>query len=218
VFVRRIRLTAAQFVGIFVATNQILATENTNKIGSLTDIEVRNAKPGSGARKLSDGKGLHLLITPSGGKLWRLQYRFEGKQKTLALGEYPAVTVAVARGRATSAKNELDQGRNPSAQARIAKLTKGLTDANTFELIAEEFLTKYEREGRAEATVVKAKWLIDFARPALGKRTIAEIAAIEVLAVLWQVEGRGRLETARRLRSTISCAFWYAIATAPGDD
>ena len=151
---------------------------------------------------------------PTGGKLWRAQYRHAGKQKTLAFGAYPEVGLADARTRLAAAHEQLDQGQDPAVQARVAKLTKAVAAANTFDLVADEYLKKYEREGRAEMTVIKAKWLIGFARADLGQRPIADITPVEVLAVLRQVEVRGRLESARRLRSTIGCVFRYAIATA----
>jgi len=183
-------------------------------LAGLTDVQIRAAKPGAKPRKLSDGYGLHLLVTPSGGKLWRLQYRFDGKQKLLALGAYPVVSLLAARQRVGDLKEALKLGRDPAIQARVAKATRKIADANTFGLIADEYLEKYAREGRAEATVVKATWLINFARPALGERPITEITPIEVLAVLRQVERRGRLHSAGRLRTMIGSVFRYAIATA----
>lgn len=183
-------------------------------MAGLTDVAVRNAKPGPKPRKLSDGYGLHVLVTPAGGKLWRLQYRFEGKQKVLALGAYPDVGLLDARRRVAEAKDSLKAGRDPSVQARVARATSRITAANTFGLIADEYLDKYTREGRAEATVAKAVWLLSFARPGLGDRPITEITPVEVLAVLRQVERRGRLHSAGRLRTLIGAVFRYAIATA----
>jgi integrase len=183
-------------------------------MGGLTDVAIRNTKPAAKPRKLSDGHGLHLLVTTAGGKLWRLQYRYDGKQRMLALGAYPDVSLSEARTKVEEAREALRGGRDPSIQARIAKLTQSITAANTFGLIADEYLAKYAREGRAEATIVKAKWLIDFARPSLGDRPITEITPIELLAVLRQVEGRGRLHSAGRLRTMIGGVFRYAIATA----
>ena len=181
---------------------------------SLTDTAIRNTKPSLKPRKLADGGGLNLLVTPAGGKLWRLSYRYLGKQKTLALGIYPDVTLAMARERQAETKKLLASGRDPAVQAKLAKITRAVAAANTFNIVADEYLDKFKREGRAEATVKKAHWLIDFARPDMGPRPISEILPMEVLEVLRKVERRGRLDTARRLRSTISCVFRYAIATA----
>src|SRR6266536_2587438 len=173
---------------------------------SLTDIRVRNAKPGEKPTKLSDGGGLHLLIQPSGSKLWRLAYRFGGKQKTLAFGVYPKVSLAEARSRRDEAKRLLIRNLDPSAQRRI-------DNGNTFTAVAKELLAKLEREGRASATLVKKRWLLGFALPVIGHRPVGEIAAPELLSVLRTAEARGHYETARRLRSTCGMVFRYAIAT-----
>jgi integrase len=177
----------------------------------LTDARVRSAKPSVRPIKLSDAGGLHLLIQPHGSKLWRMAYRFGGKQNTLALGIYPIVTLQEAREQRDAAKRLLAKGTDPSAQRRLEKQTTGT--ANTFKAVAEEVLIKLEKEGRADVTLTKKRWLLDFAYPALGNRPVAEITAPEVLSVLRRVEARGRYETARRLRSTCGMVFRYAIAT-----
>jgi integrase len=177
----------------------------------LNDTRVRNAKHTDRPIKISDSGGLHLLIRPNGSKLWRLAYRFAGKQKTLALGIYPTVTLKHAREKREEAKRLLAENIDPSTQRRLEKLKA--TTGNTFRAVAEEMLLKLEREGRAEVTLVKNRWLLDFAYPAIGERPVAEVTAPEVLAVLRKVEARGRYETAQRLRSTCGMVFRYAIAT-----
>ena len=176
---------------------------------------MRNAKPGDRSVKLSDSGGLHLLIQPNGSKLWRLAYRFGGKQKTLAIGVYPAVTLKHARVKRDDARRLLADNIDPAMQRRLEKLTAA--SGNTFRAISEEVLVKLEREGRADVTLAKKRWLLHFAYPAFGDRPIAEITAPEVLAVLRKVEARGRYETARRLRSTCGIVFRYAIATGRAD-
>ena len=176
----------------------------------LKDVSVRNAKRGPSPRKLSDGGGLHLLIQPTGGKLWRLAYRFAGKQKTLALGVYPAVSLEEARRHRDEAKKLLARSIDPSVQR---KADRHAGKDGTFRAVAEEVLAKLEREGRARATLTKKRWLLDFALPAFGDRPVAEITARELLALLRQIEGRELYETARRLRSTCGMVFRYAIAT-----
>jgi integrase len=104
------------------------------------------------------------------------------------------------------------------AERRVEKAARTIAAGNTFAAIADELLAKMAREGRAETTLHKIAWLLDFARPLIGDRPIAEISAAEVLAVLRRVEVRGRLETARRLRSTIGSVFRYAIATARAEN
>jgi len=184
----------------------------------LTDTAIRKAKPGTGIVKLSDGGGLQLHVQPNGAKYWRFAYRYDGKQKKLALGVYPEVTLAEARKGRDAAKALLREGRDPIIEKRIEKAARAIAAGNTFSALADELLAKMTREGRAEATLAKTRWLFDFARPLIGDRPIAEISAAEVLAVLRKVEARGRLETARRLRSTIGSVFRYAIATARAEN
>ena len=180
----------------------------------LTDTQIRALKPTRSASKHSDGGGLHLLIPPAGSKLWRLAYRHGGKQKTLALGAYPATSLSDARHKRDLAKRLLASGVDPSEQAKLDKIAKSALDANTFAAIADEFLRKTGREGKAEATMVKKRWLIGLAMGDLGARPIAEISAAEILVPLRKVESVGNYETARRLRAVIGQVFRYAIATA----
>jgi integrase len=184
----------------------------------LTDIAIRKAKPGASTIKLSDGGGLQLHVHPNGSKYWRLAYRYDGKQKSLSFGVYPEVSLAEARRRRDAARALLREGKDPMVEKRMEKLARAIAAGNTFAAIADELLAKLTREGRAETTLKKTKWLFDFARPLIGERPVAEISAAEVLAVLRKVEVRGRLETARRLRSTIGSVFRYAIATARADN
>jgi integrase len=177
----------------------------------LNDTRVRNAKRADRPIKLSDSGGLHLLIQPNGSKLWRLAYRFGGKQKTLAIGVYPTVTLKHAREKRDEAKRLLADNIDPSTQRRLEKLMAAT--GNTFRAVAEEVLVKLEREGRADVTLAKKRWLLDFAYPAIGERPVAEITAPEVLAILRKVEALARYETERRLRSTCGMVFRYAIAT-----
>jgi integrase len=185
---------------------------------ALTDTAIRAAKPLEGRTlKLSDGGGLQLWIAPSGSKLWNIAYRYGGKQLKLSLGAYPAVGLKQAREQRDAAKRLLAAGVHAGQQKRTAALTKANAEANTFAVIADELLAKKTREGLAPATIQKVQWLLDFARPVLGTRPIADIMAPEILAVLRGVEGRGRHETAKRLRSTIGECFRYAVASGRAD-
>ncbi len=177
----------------------------------LNDTLIRNVKAGAWPTKLSDSGGLCLLVTPTGSKLWRLAYRFAGKQKSLALGAYPFVTLKQARARRDAAKALLADGVDPSIQRRIEKANASV--GNTFRAVAAELLDKLKKEGLAEVTLSKKKWLLDFAHPTIGDRPIGKITAPELLSVLRHVERRGHYETARRLRSTCGMVFRYAIAT-----
>ncbi len=181
---------------------------------ALSDLKCRNAKPGAKLAKLSDGGGLQLWITPAGGKTWKLAYRFDGAQKSLTIGPYPAFGLGDAREKRDEAKRLLVEGRDPSVAKRLDRLARASASATTFRLVAEELLAKKTREGRAEATLAKTAWLLEFAYPFLGDRPIGEISSLEVLEALRKVEARGRHESARRMRSVVGEVFRYAIATA----
>ena len=180
----------------------------------LSDVAIRAAKPGLKAVKLSDEKGLFLLIAPSGGKLWRFKYRIAGKEKKLALGRYPDVALKDARERCAEARKLIAAGVDPSEKKRVDRIDATLKAATTFKAVADEYIAKCEREGRADVTVNKARWLLSLLEPALGPRPVDEVSPVELLAALRKVEARGHLETARRMRSFSSRVFRYAVSTA----
>jgi integrase len=182
---------------------------------ALTDAKCRAAQPGAKLQKLTDGGGLQLWVQPSGARLWRLAYRFGGKQKLLALGVYPTISLARARQAREDAKRLLANGADPTSEKKRRKQEH--TNAVTFRAIADEYLTKLKREGRADATITKTEWLLAFADADLGNMPIRSVDAPAVLKVLRAVEIRGRYESARRLRSTIGSVFRYAIATTRAD-
>ncbi len=179
----------------------------------LTDVEIKKSKPRAKPYKRFDGGGLYLSITPSGSKLWRLKYRFNGREKLLSYGSYPLVSLKDARRWRDKAKRLLLDGRDPSAEMRRAKSEASAAASNTFERIAEEYLDKAEKEGKSETTLSKKRWLLGLAGDALNDRPIDEITSSEVLAVLMKVQEKRQYETARRLRSTIGGVFRHAIAT-----
>ena len=181
---------------------------------SLNDVAIRAAKPGPKPVKLADERGLFLLVQPSGGKLWRLKYRFAGKEKKLSLGRYPEVALKDARERGADARKLIAAGIDPSEKKRVDRLDATLKAATTFKAVADEYIAKSEREGRAAVTVSKAGWLLSLLEPALGTRPVEEISPMELLAALKKVEARGHLETARRMRSFASRVFRYAVSTA----
>lgn len=181
---------------------------------ALADAAIRGAKPIEGRTvKLSDGGGLQLWVMPTGSRLWNLAYRFAGKQRKLAIGPYPQITLKEARNRRDAAKQQLDAGLDPSRQKQLAKLAAANDQANTFAALASELLEKKRKEGKAPVTLSKLAWLFSLAKPALGPRPITSITAPEVLQVLRHAESRERLETAKRLRAVIGSVFRYAIAT-----
>ena len=181
---------------------------------ALTDTAIRTAIAGAKDRKLADDKGLYLLLTAGGSKLWRFKYRVNGKEKKLALGAYPEVSLKEARLARDRARTAAQAGGDPAAAKREARAAKRLAAGNTFGGIAEELITKMEAEGKADVTVTKARWLLSKLTPVLGNRPITEITPAELLSVLRISERAGQRETARRLRSFSSRVFRYAVATA----
>ena len=179
----------------------------------LNDVAIRAAKPGPKPVKLSDERGLFLLMQSSGGKLWRLKYRIAGKEKKLSLGRYPDVALRDAREGGAEARKLIAAGIDPSEKKRVDRLDATLKAATTFKAVAEEYIAKSDREGRAAVTVGKARWLLSLLEPCLGSRP-DEISPAELLAALKKAETRGHLETARRMRSFASRVFRYAVSTA----
>lgn len=178
----------------------------------LTDLVCRGTKPSSVRIKLSDGGGLQLWIQPSGTRLWQFAYRYRGRQKQIAFGPYPEVTLADARDKRAEARKLLRDNVDPGELRRRQK-AQGAQPGNTFRDVAREYVEKLRREKLAPTTIAKKEWLLEFAYPALGDRIVSEIKPIEVLNVLREQEERGCFETARRLRSTIGSVIRYAIAT-----
>lgn len=184
---------------------------------ALTDTSVKNLKPTEKPAKYSDGGGLHLLVNPAGSKLWRLSYRYGGKQKLLAFGAYPAISLSDARRKRDGAKALLAVGIDPSVRAKQDKLAKQESDALTFRVVAAECLEKMARDGKATTTRNKAEWLLGLADADIGNRPIRDISASDVLGCLKKVEAKGNYETALRMRATIGRVFRYAIATGRAD-
>lgn len=175
----------------------------------LTETQIRNAKPGEKTRKIFDGSGLYLEVSPNGSRWWRLKYRIDGVEKRVSLGVYPEITLKRARERCLEARRLIAEGIDPSAQRKAAKAAV----QDTFEALAREYFD-VKRNGMAEKTFVKRQQRFEkFAFPKLGSRPIAKITAPEFLAMLKAVEARGNNETAHRLRSESGQVFRYAIAT-----
>ena len=185
---------------------------------SMNDLQIRNLKPSERAFKKFDGGGLHIFVTPKGSKLWRMSYRFANKHKLLSIGSYPIVSLEKAREARSAAKRLLADGIDPSEAKKAENRQQRIAAENTFEAVANEYVEKLRREGRAPPTLSKVQWLLGIANPLIGRRPIANISSAEVLDVLRRVEKRGRLESARRLRSTIGSVFRYAIATARAEN
>lgn len=182
----------------------------------LTDTRIRNAKPDTRPIKLTDAFGLHLLIQPHGSKLWRLAYRFDGKQKTLALGVYPAVGLAHARDGRDEARKLLAQGIDPSALRKTGKRVDKAATESTFQAVAEEMVAKLEREQRAPATISKKRWLLGLAYPAFGNRSVAEITARELLLCCVRSRARGSMRPPSACAAPVAwCSALPSPAAAP---
>lgn len=183
----------------------------------LTQLQITSAKPKAKPYNLSDGQGLVLIVQKTGSKLWRFRYRFGSVQKTLHLGPWPTVSPADAREKCRDARKAIAAGLDPVLEKKRAKITAKFAVATTFKEVALEWIDKCEREGRANVTLDKIRWLLGMAYPLIGSHPINSIAPTETLSVLRKVEANGRYESARRMRSVLSRVFRYGIATARCD-
>ena len=175
---------------------------------ALTDIKVRTAKPTDKQYKLTDGSGMHLLVHPNGSKYWRLQYRFGGKQKMLALGVYPDVSLADARARRDEARKLLANSIDPGDKKKNDRVE--LEEARTFEQLAIEWHATNKKWSEEHSRRV-LKSLEDNLFPAIGKRNIADLKTRDLLAPIKAVELSGRLEVASRLQQRTTAIMRYAV-------
>ncbi len=193
----------------------------------LSDMKIEKTKPTEKETKLFDGGGLFLLISQQkyssdgkplpASKLWRFKYHFNGKEKKLSFGTYPAITLADARQRREDAKKLLANGVDPGEMKKAQKAAQGEQDLNTFEVIAREWHSKFSHTWVASHAQHKLERLEKNVFPWIGKRPIKEITSPDVLAVLRRLESRGILDTAHRVRFECSSIFRYAVATGRAD-
>ncbi len=184
---------------------------------SLTDTAIRNAKPRERDYKLADGGGLYLLITPPGGKLWRLKFRTDGREKKLAIGSYPEIGLGDARKRRDESREQLAAGKDPSREKQREKVRSRLQADNTFAGVAAEYCEKRKRDGHkgwAPATAVRSEYLLGQLNKTIGRMPITEIEAADVLGALKKVESKGNHESAKRMQQLASAVLRYAVATA----
>lgn len=180
---------------------------------SLTDVAARAAKPADKPYKLAAGGGLYLEVMPSGSKYWRMKYRFAGREKRLAIGVYPKVSLKDASAARDRARALLNDGRDPSSEKRTAKLLARQSADNRFEAVAREWL-ETRRGDLADSTWKKTEWMLEtFVFPWVGQRPIGEIAASEMLAVFRRMEAQDKLETMQRVKQVSGQVFRYAVAT-----
>ena len=192
-------------------------SRESDTIMGLTAVAINAAKGRAKDYKLADSDGLYLLVKPNGGRYWRMNYRFRGYQKTLSFGAWPEITLIDARARRDEARREGARGTDPGEKLKLDRIAADIAAAITFRSVAEEWLTKTEKEGLSAVTLKKNRWLLAFAFEKLGHRPIAEITPHELLGVLRKIEGRGRHESAKRIRAICSQVFRYGIATARAD-
>lgn len=181
---------------------------------ALTDTFVRNVKASGSPSgdKHTDGQGMYLLVKEAG-KYWRMNYRYLGKQKTLALGVYPAVSLAKARQRRDRARELLADGVDPSTAKREEKRAKAAAAVNTFEAVAREWLAKTSGK-RAAITQSKVKtWLEKDTFPYIGKMPISSISPRDVLAVARRLEARGAIDSAHRIKQLCGQVFRFAVVS-----
>ena len=182
----------------------------------LTQLQVKNAKIINKPLKVSDGGGLFLLVkssNPKDSKYWRLAYRFAGKQKTLALGVYPAVSLALARDRRDKARSLLVNGIDPSNTKKAKKIAIRAMEENSFEIVAREWFMGRRHNWKENHSSKIITRLEKDIFPWLGTCPVGEITAPELLIAIRRIESRGALETAHRTLSYCGQIFRYSIAT-----
>ncbi len=179
----------------------------------LTDKAIRAAKPGPKTQRLADGGGMYLELAPRGGMYWRLKYRHRGKEKRLALGVFPDVSLKRAREKREEARRLLAEGIDPSAYRKSLAAEQQERATNSFEAVAREWFLKHRHTWTAEHATRIIRRLESNIFPWLGRRPIAEINAPEVLTVVRRIEARGAVDTAHRALQCCGHVFRYAVAT-----
>lgn len=182
------------------------------RITPLSEVTVRSAKPKDKDYKLMDGFGLFLLVTPSNGRLWRLDYRHNGKRKTLALGAYPAITLSDARKRRDDAKTLLANNIDPSDANKAKKAARQDACANSFEVVAREWHANFSPKWSPSHAYWVLRRLEQYVFPDIGTRPIAELKGPDVLKVLRRIEVVA-LETAHRVKFVMGQVFRYAVGS-----
>ncbi len=175
----------------------------------LTDTAVRNARPGDRPRKLFDGDGLYLFVSPTGHRAWRFKYYIQGQEKHLHFGRYPEISLKAARERRLEARRALEMGKDPRAIQKAERAAP----SETFEAVTTEWLDMQKKKLTLKTYENKRERFAAFVFPYLGKRPIADIKALDMLDVLKRIEQRGRHETAHRVRSECGNVFRYAVVT-----
>jgi len=179
---------------------------------ALTDAKIRALKPKEKAYKVSDFGGLYINVTAKGSKLWRLKYRFNGKEGKLSFGAYPDISLK------DKARSQLANGLNPSVVKRQAHEEELGRTEHTFNKVADQFIHKSIKDGKSEATLKKLEWLLKDARADFGHMSITDIKAPTILKTLRKREKLEHYETAHRMRSRIGGVFRFAVASGITDN
>jgi integrase len=190
--------------------------EIPEKIGvfalALTDTEIRRSKPTDKPYKLSDSGGLHLLITPTGGKLWRWKYRFDGAEKLMTLGRYPEVALVDARERRDAARKKLANGIDPMAERMAEKTAVMVATKHTFEKVGELWLEHWKGNKCTRHSETTKNRLKGNVYPILGDRPIADVEPMELVQLAKDIEARGASDMAKRILQIVGMVFRYAVA------
>lgn len=179
---------------------------------ALTNIAISKATPTDKLQKLSDSEGLQLHITPQGSKLWRMAYRWQGKQKTLAFGSYPLISLAQARDMRTEAKKKLANGIDPGQEKKDIKLARQVSQANSFESVARErhkHWSPSKNPRYADSVLVRLEADVF---PEIGSMPIVDIRPLDLVAMGKKTEARGANDVAKRNHEVCSAVFRYGIA------
>lgn len=179
----------------------------------LTDVAIRNAKPRAKAFKLYDSAGLYLEVSPSGGKWWRLKYRFDGKERRISLGVYPAVKLTEARDRRDAERKILASGVDPSVNRQTEKTAQEIKAASSFEQVTREWFERFSSDWAPGHAARKIRLFERDLFPWIGELQVSEITAPEILSVLRRIEERNAADTQRRALVACSQVFRYAVAT-----
>ncbi|ADU36920.1 tyrosine-type recombinase/integrase [Variovorax paradoxus] len=179
---------------------------------ALTDMAARKAKPEVRSYNLTDGAGLYLQVTPAGGKLWRWNYRHDGKQKTMAFGSYPEVSIADAREAHQAARKQKAAGADPMAQRKLDKIAGVMAREHSFKAIAQQWHDQWKpNKAERHARIVWGR-LENDVFPAIGARPISEVKPSELVAMIKKIAGRGAPDMAKRCLEISGQVFRYAVA------
>ncbi|MCG7657328.1 tyrosine-type recombinase/integrase [Wielerella bovis] len=176
----------------------------------LNDQQIKKAKPKEKPYKLADGKGLYLYITPTGGKLWRLKYRVDGKEKTLSIGAYPTITLAQAREQTAIAHQQQANGIDPSQAKQQAKAEKKQAALNTFQAVMLQWHTHNLSRWKPNHAARVMRYFENDVLPLIGNKQIDSLRVADIRTVLDNIKERGVNETAEKIRQWIGAVFKYA--------